>query len=115
MANLISDRRDIDFVLYEQLDVLALTKLPKYKGYNRKTFDLVSPSSIRAFRIPRITSYNVCYTKLLRESDFRFFYEDDKLALDSKLEREFSGRSINEVLSYLSEIGAFSYKSYNFV
>ncbi len=45
-----------------------------------------------------------------RESDFRFFYEDDKLALDSKLEREFSGRSINEVLSYLSEIGAFSYK-----
>ena len=41
MANLISDRRDIDFVLYEQLDVLALTKLPKYKGYNRKTFDLI--------------------------------------------------------------------------
>lgn len=41
MANLISDRRDIDFVLYEQLDVLALTKFPKYKGYNRKTFDLI--------------------------------------------------------------------------
>jgi alkylation response protein AidB-like acyl-CoA dehydrogenase len=41
MANLISDRRDIDFVLYEQLEVLALTKLPKYKGYNRKTFDLI--------------------------------------------------------------------------
>jgi len=41
MANLISDRRDIDFVLYEQLDVLALTKLSKYKGYNRKTFDLI--------------------------------------------------------------------------
>ena len=41
MANLISDRRDIDFVLYEQLDVLALSKLPKYKGYNRKTFDLI--------------------------------------------------------------------------
>jgi alkylation response protein AidB-like acyl-CoA dehydrogenase len=41
MANLISDRRDIDFVLYEQLDVPALSKLPKYKGYNRKTFDLI--------------------------------------------------------------------------
>ena len=41
MANLISDRRDIDFVLYEQLNVLALTKLSKYKGYNRKTFDLI--------------------------------------------------------------------------
>ena len=41
MANLISDRRDIDFVLYEQLDVLALTKLSKFKGYNRKTFDLI--------------------------------------------------------------------------
>ncbi len=41
MANLISDRRDIDFVLYEQLDVSALTKLPKYKSFNRKTFDLI--------------------------------------------------------------------------
>ncbi|BBO86587.1 acyl-CoA dehydrogenase [Desulfosarcina ovata] len=41
MANLITDRRDIDFVLYEQLDVLALSKFPKYKGYNRKTFDLI--------------------------------------------------------------------------
>jgi hypothetical protein len=41
MANLISDRRDIDFVLYEQLNVLVLTKLSKYKGYNRKTFDLI--------------------------------------------------------------------------
>ena len=41
MANLISDRRDIDFVLYEQLDVLALTKLSRYKSYNRKTFDLI--------------------------------------------------------------------------
>jgi alkylation response protein AidB-like acyl-CoA dehydrogenase len=41
MATLISDRRDIDFVLYEQLDVLALTKRSKYKGYNRKTFDLI--------------------------------------------------------------------------
>ena len=41
MANLISDRRDIDFVLYDQLDVLALTKISKFKGFNRKTFDLI--------------------------------------------------------------------------
>lgn len=41
MANLISERRDIDFVLYEQLDVLGLTRLSKYQGYNRKTFDLI--------------------------------------------------------------------------
>ena len=41
MANLISDRRDIDFVLYEQLDILELTNAPLFKGLNRKTFDMV--------------------------------------------------------------------------
>ncbi|WP_205461793.1 SusC/RagA family TonB-linked outer membrane protein [Mangrovibacterium lignilyticum] len=45
-----------------------------------------------------------------KESDYRFFYENDKLALDSKLNREFNGRSIDEILSQLSEIGSFSYK-----
>ncbi|GAB6147286.1 acyl-CoA dehydrogenase [Desulfocicer niacini] len=41
MANLISDRRDIDFVLYEQLDIECLAKFSLFKEYNRKTFDLV--------------------------------------------------------------------------
>jgi alkylation response protein AidB-like acyl-CoA dehydrogenase len=41
MAQLIADRRDIDFVLFEQLDSEALTKEEKYKEFNRKTFDLI--------------------------------------------------------------------------
>jgi len=41
MAQLISDRRDIDFILYEQLGVDQLTKTEKYSDLNKKTFDLL--------------------------------------------------------------------------
>jgi len=41
MAQLIADRSDIDFVLYEQFDVEELTRQEKFKSFNRKTFDLV--------------------------------------------------------------------------
>jgi alkylation response protein AidB-like acyl-CoA dehydrogenase len=41
MAQLISDRRDIDFVLYEQLEIENLLKTVKYKDLNRKMFEMV--------------------------------------------------------------------------
>ena len=41
MVQVIADRRDIDFVLYEQLMVDELTKLDKYKVFNKKTFDMI--------------------------------------------------------------------------
>jgi alkylation response protein AidB-like acyl-CoA dehydrogenase len=41
MAQIISDRRDIDFVLYEQLEIEDLLKTEKYKDLNRKMFDMV--------------------------------------------------------------------------
>ena len=41
MAQLISDRRDIDFVLYEQLQIEDLLKTEKYKDLNRKMFEMV--------------------------------------------------------------------------
>ena len=41
MAQVIADRRDIDFVLYEQLDTEALVKHPRYAEFNKKTFDLL--------------------------------------------------------------------------
>jgi alkylation response protein AidB-like acyl-CoA dehydrogenase len=41
MAQLITDRRDIDFVLYEQFNVEELTKHEKYADFNKKTFDLI--------------------------------------------------------------------------
>ncbi len=41
MAQVIADRRDIDFVLYEQLDTEAVTQSEKYSEFNRKTFDLI--------------------------------------------------------------------------
>ena len=41
MAQLISDRRDVDFVLYEQLNAEELTKHERYQDMNRKMFDMV--------------------------------------------------------------------------
>jgi alkylation response protein AidB-like acyl-CoA dehydrogenase len=41
MAQVISDRRDIDFVLYEQFKVEELTQHEKFAEFNKKTFDLI--------------------------------------------------------------------------
>ncbi|MFA6009936.1 MAG: acyl-CoA dehydrogenase [Desulfobacteraceae bacterium] len=41
MAQLIADRRDIDFVLHEQLNVEELSKHEKFEAFNRKTVDMV--------------------------------------------------------------------------
>ena len=41
MAQVIADRRDIDFVLYEQFNAEELTKHDKFAEFNKKTFDLI--------------------------------------------------------------------------
>jgi alkylation response protein AidB-like acyl-CoA dehydrogenase len=41
MAQVIADRRDIDFVLYEQLKSDELTTIDRYKDFNKKTFDMI--------------------------------------------------------------------------
>lgn len=41
MAQQIADRRDIDFVLYEQLNVEQFSKHDKYADFNKKTVDLI--------------------------------------------------------------------------
>jgi len=41
MAQQISDRRDIDFVLHEQLNVDQFSKSEKYAEFNKKTVDLI--------------------------------------------------------------------------
>jgi len=41
MAQIIADRRDIDFVLYEQFCVEELTGHPRYNSFNKKSFDLI--------------------------------------------------------------------------
>jgi alkylation response protein AidB-like acyl-CoA dehydrogenase len=41
MAQVIADRRDIDFVLYEQLKAQELTKVDRYKDFNKKVFDMI--------------------------------------------------------------------------
>lgn len=41
MAQLIADRRDVDFVLHEQLDVTALAQEDKFSEFGKKTVDLI--------------------------------------------------------------------------
>ena len=41
MAQVIADRRDIDFVLYEQMDTEAIIQNEKYSDLNRKMFDMI--------------------------------------------------------------------------
>jgi len=41
MAQLIADRRDIDFVLHEQLQIADLSKHEKFAEFNRKTVDMI--------------------------------------------------------------------------
>ena len=41
MAQVIADRRDVDFVLHEQLEVGKLSKHPKFAEFTRKTVDLI--------------------------------------------------------------------------
>jgi len=41
MAQQIADRRDIDFVLHELLQIEKLTETKKFGEFNRKAFDLI--------------------------------------------------------------------------
>ncbi|BBO88688.1 acyl-CoA dehydrogenase [Desulfosarcina ovata] len=41
MAQLVVERRDVDFVLHEQLEVEKLSKHEKFADFNRKTVDLI--------------------------------------------------------------------------
>ncbi len=41
MAQLVADRRDVDFVLHEQLNVEQLSQFEKFEEFNKKTVDMV--------------------------------------------------------------------------
>ena len=41
MAQLVADRRDVDFVLHEQLEVEKLSAFEEFEDFNKKTIDLV--------------------------------------------------------------------------
>jgi alkylation response protein AidB-like acyl-CoA dehydrogenase len=57
MAQVVSDRRDLDFVLYEQLKVDELTQLDKYRDFNKKTFDMIITEA-RNFAIKELLPAN---------------------------------------------------------
>ena len=57
MAQQIADRRDIDFVLYEQLEIESLTRHDRYSDMNRKMFDMILTEA-RNFAIKEVLPLN---------------------------------------------------------
>lgn len=57
MAQQIADRKDVDFVLYEQLGLEDLTKHKRYQDMNRKMFDMIVTEA-RKFAIKEILPIN---------------------------------------------------------
>ena len=53
MAQVIADRRDVDFVLHEQLQVAELSRNQRYAEFNRKTVDMIV-SEARNFAIKEV-------------------------------------------------------------
>ena len=50
MAQILADRRDIDFILYEQLKVDELAKHERFSEFNRKVIDLIVSKAWKALR-----------------------------------------------------------------
>ena len=57
MAQVIADRRDIDFVLYEQLKADEMARLEKFQDFNKKTFDMIITEA-RNFAIKELLPTN---------------------------------------------------------
>jgi len=57
MAQLIADRRDVDFVLYEQMEAEKLVKKEKFSDLNKKMFDMIITEA-RNFAIKEILPLN---------------------------------------------------------
>ena len=50
MADTLVDRRDMDFVLYEQLDISALTRLERFSHLSKDEFDMVLEQALKFAR-----------------------------------------------------------------
>ncbi|MCK5543063.1 MAG: acyl-CoA dehydrogenase [Desulfobacterales bacterium] len=80
MAEVISDQKDINFVLYEQLNVERFLKAEKYSDFNKKMFKLV----INEARTLAIKEILPTYTECDREG---VKFEDGKVEVPQCLKR----------------------------
>ncbi|MBU3953756.1 MAG: acyl-CoA dehydrogenase N-terminal domain-containing protein, partial [Proteobacteria bacterium] len=56
MAQVVADRRDVDFVLHEQLNVAQLSRFERFEEFNKKTIDMVV-SEARNLAIKELLPY----------------------------------------------------------
>ena len=47
MANLLIEKRDVEFVLYEQLNVLQLTSREKFSHCSKDEFDMIIDNALK--------------------------------------------------------------------
>jgi len=93
--NLTNDRCEYSRLVRKGIIVMKLTLFLVFIAV------LYSSAAVSQTKRFNLNNRNATVREVLRqietESDYRFFYEDDKLALDSKLEREFTGSTIDEI------------------
>ena len=83
MAQVIADRRDVDFILHEQLQVEELSKHEKFAEFNRKTVDMII-SEARNLAVKEILPTQ----KLGDEEGCRF--ENGKVSLPESFHKAYS-------------------------
>ena len=109
MAQLIADRRDIDFVLFEQIGVESLCKTGRYREFNRKTFELILTEA-RNFALKEILptfapgdreglrfENNRVYVPECFHRAYRLFCENEYTALPA--DPELGGQGLPHVIS----------------
>jgi alkylation response protein AidB-like acyl-CoA dehydrogenase len=92
VAQQIADRRDIDFVLYEQLDSEKLGKEKAYAGLNRKAFDMIVTEA-RNFAIKELLPVDVDSDRIGAS------FKDGKVTVPESFHRAFKLLRENEFTS----------------
>lgn len=92
MAQQIADRRDIDFVLYEQLDSEKLGQEKAYAGLNRKAFDMIVTEA-RNFAIKELLPVDVDSDRIGAS------FKDGKVTVPESFHRAFKLLRDNEFTS----------------
>ncbi|MEW5737214.1 MAG: acyl-CoA dehydrogenase [Thermodesulfobacteriota bacterium] len=81
MAQLISDRRDVDFVLFEQMKADELSKTEKYAEFNKKTVELIV-NEARNLAIKEILPTN-------KDGDSGCGYDNGKITVPESFHRAY--------------------------
>lgn len=112
MAQLISDKKDIEFVLYEQLEADKISETAKFSDYNRKMFDMVIKEA-RNFSLKELVpTYEagdregVCFNNgkvtvpASYQKAYKLYADGEWIALTQK--QEYGGQGLPHILAQVA-------------